>query len=242
MICMICDDQQKDLEAIEKIVSRYANEHPDILMDIRCFSNAFEMMEYIEKNGVPEISILDIYMPGVLGTDIAKQIRNMGREETEIIFLTSSSDFAVEAFSIHASDYITKPYTEERITEILDRVTDRQKNKIYIPIRCGNEIHRINIYSLMYVEVRNHNTEFHLVGGTILVSRMTLKEVRQFIKDIEGFVPVGVSYVVNMRFVHSVSETTLLMTDGERVPVPRRLRASVKTLYFDFYTKEAMRR
>lgn len=49
MICIICDDQQQDLEAIEKIVSKYANEHPDILMDIRCFSNAFEMMEFIEK-------------------------------------------------------------------------------------------------------------------------------------------------------------------------------------------------
>lgn len=81
MICIICDDQQQDLEAIEKIVSKYANEHPDILMDIRCFSNAFEMMEFIEKNGIPEIAILDIYMPGTLGTDIAKQIRSIGQEK-----------------------------------------------------------------------------------------------------------------------------------------------------------------
>lgn len=239
MICMICDDQQKDLEAIEKIVSKYANEHPDVLMDIRCFSNSFEMMDFIEKNGVPEIAILDIFMPGILGTDVAKQIRSMGREETDIIFLTTSSDFAVEAFSMHASDYITKPYTEKRITEILERVTAKRKNKIYMPVRCGNELRRIDIYSMMYVEVRNHNTEFHLDNGTSLESRMTLKEVRELIKEIDGFIAVGVSYIVNLRFVQSVSEGTLIMTNGDKVPIPRRLRASVKALYFDFYTKEA---
>lgn len=239
MICMICDDQQKDLEAIEKIVSKYANEHPDVLMDIRCFSNAFEMMEFIEKNGIPEIAILDIYMPGTLGTDIAKQIRSIGQEKTDIIFLTSSSDFAVEAFSIHASDYITKPYSEKRIVEILDRVMAKRKNKTYIPIRYGNEIRRIDVYSLMYAEVRNHNTEFHLDNEISFRSRMTLKELRELIKDIDGFVAVGASYLVNLRFAKSIDKGTLVMVNGDKVPIPRRLISTVKTLYFDFYTKEA---
>lgn len=115
----------------------------------------------------------------------------------------------------------------------------KRKNKTYIPIRYGNEIRRIDVYSLMYAEVRNHNTEFHLDNGTSLESRMTLKEVRELIKEIDGFVAVGASYLVNLRFAKSIDKGTLVMVNGDKVPIPRRLISTVKTLYFDFYTKEA---
>ena len=52
-------------------------------------------------------------------------------------------------------------------------------------------------------------------------------------------IPCGASYVVNLARVRCFSGTDLVMDGGERIPVPRRLRAQIKQAYLDFYLEEA---
>ena len=85
------------------------------------YSSAFEMLDAFDKTGCPDIALLDICMPGMLGTELARDILRCS-ENTDIIFLTTSSDYAVDAFSLHAADYIQKPYTREKFGAALDRV------------------------------------------------------------------------------------------------------------------------
>lgn len=89
------------------------------------FPPPFDMLEEMERGGAPDLAILDICMPGVLGTEIAREIRRRSRDVTDIVFLTASPDFAVEAFALHANDYLTKPFTRQRLTETLDRVIEK---------------------------------------------------------------------------------------------------------------------
>lgn len=241
MLCMICDDQKNELETMKKIVSDYAGEHPDLFLAIQCFSNPFDMLDEMDRGGVPDIALLDICMPGVLGTEVAREIQSKSEDATDIVFLTTSSDFAVEAFSLHVNDYLTKPYTEKRLIDTLDRVIEKRRRRLYVPVQCGNEIHRIDLYSVAYAEARNHSLEIHLKSGNCLRTRMTLTELKELFQGVSGFVTVGASYIVNLRCVQRVLPTALEMTDGEAIPVPRRLRSEVKQQYFDFYTKEATR-
>lgn len=111
----ICDDQENELESIRQIVFEYARAHSELSLTVNCFLNPLDMLDFISKNGVPDIALLDICMPGILGTEIAKEIKNKGGDNTDIIFLTTSSDFAVEAFALHVNDYLTKPFTKERL-------------------------------------------------------------------------------------------------------------------------------
>lgn len=241
MLCMICDDQKNELETIQKIVLDYAEEHPDLFLTIQCFSKPFDMLDEIDQSGAPDIALLDICMPGVLGTEIAREIKSKSEDATDIIFLTTSPDFAVEAFSLHVNDYLTKPYTKERLMDALDRVIKKRQKRLYIPVPCGNEIRRIDLYSVVYAEARNHSLEIHLKSGSCLRTRMTLTELKELFQGVSGFVEVGASYIVNLRCVQRVLPVTLEMVDGETISVPRRLRSEVKQQYFDFYTKEATR-
>ena len=242
MNVMICDDQAEELENMKQIVSEYAATHSELSIDTKCFSNPFDMLDEIEKSGAPDIALLDICMPSVLGTEIAREIQSKSEESTDIIFLTTSADFAVEAFSLHVSDYLTKPYTKERLTDALDRVIEKRRSCLYVPISCGKEIHRIALDQVLYAEVKNHSVEIHLIRGSCLKTRTTLTELKGLFRDIDGFVPVGASYIVNLRCVQSLLETTLEMANGDIIPVPRRLRGEVKRAYFAFYTREAMRK
>lgn len=242
MICMICDDQINEPERMEQIVSAYAKENPELSLSVQCFSSPFDMLEEINRRGAPDVALLDICMPGVLGTEIAREIQSKSEDGTDIIFLTTSSDFAVEAFALHVKDYLTKPYTKERLLNTLNRVIEKRRNRLYAAIPCGNEIHRIDLYTVLYAEAKNHDIEIHLESGKCLKTRMTLTELKGQLQGIGGFAAVGASYIVNLRCVQSLLPTTLIMTTGEAIPVPRRLRSELRKQYFDFYTKEATRR
>lgn len=239
MLCMICDDERSELEAILNIVSDYAGEHPGLCLAAQCFSNPSDMLDEMDRNGAPDIALLDICMPGVLGTEVAREIRSKSQDATGIIFLTASPDFAVEAFALQVSDYLTKPYTKERLFDALDRVVEKRRRRLYIPVSCGNEIHKIDLYSVAYAETRNHNIEAHLKSGNQLRTRMTMIEFKELFQGADGFAMVGASYIVNLRCVQRVLPAALEMADGEMIPVPRRLRGEVKQQYFDFYTREA---
>ena len=103
----------------------------------------------------------------------------------------------------------------------------------------GREIHRIDLYQVIYVESKNHNVEIFLKSGKNIKTRTTLAEIKALCQDVNGFISVGVSYIVNLRCVQSILQTELILINGQRIPIPRRLRNDVKEQYFSFYIEEA---
>lgn len=178
MNLMICDDQKSELENMGQIVSEYALTHSELSLTVKCFLNPFDMLDEMGKSGVPDIVLLDICMPGILGTEVAREILSKREGDTDIIFLTTSPDFAVEAFALHAGDYLTKPYTKQRLTDALDRLIEKRRNRLYIPVSCGKEIHRIDLFNVLYAEAKNHSVEIHLKSRKCLKTHTTLKEFK----------------------------------------------------------------
>ena len=241
MIIAICDDQKNELENIRQIVSEYAVTHPEQYITISCFSDPLDMLNDISKNGAPDIALLDICMPGVLGTEIAKELRCKSEENTDIIFLTTSTDLAVEAFALHVNDYLTKPFTKERLTDTLDRVVEKRNERLFVTVTSGREIHRIDLYQVMYLESKNHNVDIYLKSGKNIKTHTPLADMKSLFSDLKGFISVGASYFVNLRCVQSILQTELIMTNGQSIPIPRRLRNDLREQYFDFYREEAMK-
>ena len=239
MIISICDDQINELENIKQIVLEYAKTHLELHISVNCFLNPLDMLEDVRQNGVPDIALLDICMPGILGTEIAKELQNRSDESTDIIFLTTSSDFAVEAFALHVNDYLTKPFTKERLTDTLDRIIQKRNIRLFVPVMSGREIHRIDLYQVIYVESKNHNVEIFLRSGKNIKTRTPLADIKTLCHKIKGFISVGASYIVNLRCVQSILQTELILINGQRIPIPRRLRNDVKEQYFSFYIEEA---
>ena len=106
----ICDDDTLHMQN----TLRCARETPEAAdCDIRTFSAPWNLM-YAVTGGVyrPHIALLDICMPGLLGTDIAAEMRKQ-KSRAEIVFLSTSEEFAVEAFAVRAAHYLVKPFTQK---------------------------------------------------------------------------------------------------------------------------------
>ena len=93
----LCDDEKEYLQTSKKLLEEYAAQNDEAL-DLHCFSNISHLMDSIEGGTEYDAYILDIYMPGITGISLAAHLRSININ-SPIVFLTSSSEHAVEAFA-----------------------------------------------------------------------------------------------------------------------------------------------
>ncbi|MFR0798537.1 MAG: LytR/AlgR family response regulator transcription factor [Oscillospiraceae bacterium] len=155
----ICDDDTGDRERIAEDLRVYAAAHQEHSIEMTVYSSAFAMLDAFEKAGCPDIALLDICMPGMLGTELARDILRCS-ENTDILFLTTSSDYAVDAFALHAADYIQKPYTQEKLSASLDRVIALRQERTWLLLPCEGELHRIALEDVLYIEADGKRRSF----------------------------------------------------------------------------------
>jgi len=95
-------------------------------------SGGEEAIRIFKKPNEIELVILDVKMPGLSGTDILKQIKEID-PEIKVIMLTgySSKDTAVEALRGRADDYIEKPVDEEAVRRMIARLLDEKTGNVY---------------------------------------------------------------------------------------------------------------
>ena len=72
----------------------------------------------------PNVVLMDIRMPGMDGMEAARQLGNLANAPS-IVFTTAYDEYALQAFDVHAMDYLVKPVRRERLAEALDRVASR---------------------------------------------------------------------------------------------------------------------
>lgn len=120
----VCDDRREQLELVHIAVERYFQTKTSRAVEISDFNDPAVFLASLEKNGSCDIAILDICMPGIAGTEVGRMIRRR-YDNTEIIFVTTSDEFAVDAFALNAAHYIIKPFTQEQFNPAMDRAMAR---------------------------------------------------------------------------------------------------------------------
>lgn len=112
------DDEYHVLERFERMIGTIQNVELCGL-----FETGEQLLAYIKEQPLDAV-FLDIEMPELNGLELASQILEVD-EEINIIFVTAFNQYAVEAFEVHAIDYILKPLTEERLHKILRRLSKK---------------------------------------------------------------------------------------------------------------------
>lgn len=94
-----------------------------------------------------------------------------------IVFVTTSPDFMMQAFSVHAFHYITKPYKAEQIYKVLDDASSYvSDNSKYIEVMCDRRNTLISLKEIVSVESDAHYINIGVVSGLRYRTRMTITE------------------------------------------------------------------
>ena len=115
MKILLVDDEKLQLKRLEESVKKALPTD-----EVFSFVNPFEASRHAEKNQI-EIAFLDIEMPGLDGIMLAKKLKSIN-PKINIIFVTAYDNYALEAYKIHASGYVSKPVNEEKIKEEIEEL------------------------------------------------------------------------------------------------------------------------
>ena len=99
----ICDDDRNELLQIQTLLDLYAQER-QMEFIVKEYHSSFELAS-AAANETFQIYLLDILMPVLNGIDLAREIRLMDKA-ADILFLTSSPEFAVESYMVKALSLI----------------------------------------------------------------------------------------------------------------------------------------
>ena len=109
MKAIIVDDEELARQGLEMRLSAFDN-----VEIVKCCANAKEALQAIAELE-PDLVFLDIQMPGKTVVEIIREIQS--DILPMIIFVTAYDSFAVDAFEMHAIDYLLKPVENERLAE-----------------------------------------------------------------------------------------------------------------------------
>jgi two-component system LytT family response regulator len=146
-----------------------------------------------------DVIFLDIQMPFESGLVLAREISRL-RAPPLIVFATAYSEHAVDAFEVHALDYLLKPLNDARLAQTVERIgamLGQRQREAYgaavrdyveagvgqavtrlerINVRSVGRIEQIRVDDILRIESAGNYVELHLEGRTVL-HRITLNRL-----------------------------------------------------------------
>lgn len=231
----ICDDSKQERQILAALFKRYQELHATPLQ-IHIFQNGFSLLDAIDQGKRFDITILDILMPGENGIEIARNIRASGTD-TEIIFLTSSPEYAIDSYEVKAQNYLLKPVTEEKFFASIDSILaelDKKDTASFIIYTTEKQYSRIRVSSLVYGEVTHRTITLHLADQTMISAVMTFTEFQDILKAYPDFIYPHRSYAVNMNYIQYVTKSDIILTDGQKIPLSRNNYTKISEQFLNF--------
>lgn len=200
-----------------------------------------------------DLVFLDIQMPGQSGLALARELSRL-REPPLIVFVTAYSEHAIEAFEVHALDYLLKPLDDGRLAQAVERAgsmlrqrqreaygvalrgyvdADRARQLDTISVRSVGRIEQVKVSDILRIEAAGNYVELRLAGRTVL-HRTTLGRLESLLAPGE-FVRVHRGTLVRREQVAGMETRGdgtywLSLRNGELVAVSERYAGTLKAI------------
>lgn len=205
---VIIDDEQPARDLILHFLSNFPQF--DVVAEA---SDGFKGIQVIQEYK-PEVVFLDIQMPKLTGFEMLELIDN----KPHIVFSTAYDHFAIKAFEMNAVDYLLKPYSKERFSEAIQKVTAKIESNVdstdvnkslvkaleenpeqihRVAIRTAQKIQVVGVNDITYFEASDDYVMIHTEEGRYLKEK-TMKYFEAHL-DPKQFVRIHRSYLLNIR-------------------------------------------
>jgi two-component system LytT family response regulator len=193
----------------------------------------------------PDLVLLDVQMPGLDGFDVLRAIP-AGRMPA-IVFVTAFDHYAIQAFEVHAVDYLLKPFTSERLHAAIacarERIASRSgaaaagalaealgrgpRYLTRVAVRTSSRTTIVDLGDVDWIAADDNYVRLHAAGRAHLV-RGTLKALEPQL-DPERFVRIHRSAIVQIDRIVEIRPAThgdcdLVLRDGTHLTLTRTCR------------------
>jgi len=244
--CLLVDDEPLARDRLRALLDE-ADTDVEILAEAEGGKEAVSLIHEHE----PDVVFLDVQMPVLDGFDVVDLLPDRGRDRPHIVFVTAYDEYAIQAFEVHALDYVTKPVRLDRLNETLDRVVEaptdeesagrepldalreaRQDQTLKrLTVHVGSRLRVVALDAVRWIEADEGFVFAHTRDGRYRTD-FILDELEERLPATD-FVRTHRSVIVNLdaayEFVPEPAGTaTLRLKDGTEVKVARRRTEEVK--------------
>ncbi len=219
------------------VIREYLSTHGDIVIVAEC-ANGFEAVRVLTEQK-PDLVFLDIQMPKLNGFEVLE----VAEYDGAVIFVTAYDQYAIQAFDVHAVDYLLKPFSRERFENALNAVRRRRPPETVkiadihaalrppgqrpdrLLVRDGTQVHVIPVQRIDYVEAQDDYVCIH-ADGTKHLKLERLARLEEWF-DTSRFVRIHRSYILNIDRLarielYAKDSRMAILKDGTKLPVSRR--------------------
>ncbi|HHV28773.1 LytR/AlgR family response regulator transcription factor [Acetivibrio mesophilus] len=235
LLLALCDDNMNDLSNMVHLLEQYKlSKH--LNFEYTVFLNGFELVSALDKGKRFNIYCLDIMMPGFTGIDLANEIRRFDKV-APILFFTSSSEFALESYSVKATDYVLKPISQEKLFLTFDGLLEQiesKSNEDAIIVKSNDGLQKILISNIVYAEVIGRNVLYHLISGRVIECTESFSTVCNNLLKYGRFLKTHRSYIVNMQYIDAIGNHQLTLQTLTSIPIAQGKAKEIKQQYLNY--------
>lgn len=230
---VICDDEATSLAFNQKMTEKILEE-ARIDYTIDTFSDMDSMINAAKENEAQkqpyDLLLSDVLTPGITGIDAAKKLRALGGK-MDIVFISSTTDFALEGYNVKAIRYLTKPVEQNKLKECLLEAYEKAVMNAKILVPSGDKTYRVAVKDIFYVESDVRDVIIHLKSQTLSM-RTRFMDVQELLPS-TLFAKCHRSYMVNMSKISDIRRYTITMKNGDEVPVSQQLYKETKDRFLN---------
>lgn len=234
---VLCDDDSAALEALRASADDYINTR-GFYGSTACFSSPEEVLRFSEKGGESDVTVylLDVIMPKLNGIDLGRKIRERDKSAA-VIYISSSREYSLDAFSVRAFSYLIKPFSREKLFSELDECLSRIESVPQkLSIKTADGILSLPRSEIIAVEYLNHRLIYHLANGERIEGayrKQPFDVQAEEILQTGAFLKVSASYLINYQNIRAVKVDEFMMRDGSQYKITRKY-ADARKKYIDY--------
>ena len=223
----ICDGNTAYVKKLKDFLYRYSNSNKMEFI-VEEFSSGEELLKCKNKYC---LIFIEYSLLGINGLETAKQLRAYGCE-SDIIFLSHTTDFIFESFKVSPYRFLTKPLNAQILFETLnDFFVSYSEN---YPLWITNYVttYCINTADIFYLEADNKHCFIHLKNEVIPCNK-TMARVFSTLPQ-KYFKKINRAFIVNLNCITGYDNEYVFLKNGEKIHITRKYYKEFKQKYFEF--------
>lgn len=224
----VCDDNANFITQTLKYAVSNAIKATNINPEVKFFTNGMTLFEKFQNGEYFDIVILDIDMPKINGKELAAKLREIDMSFF-LVFITSYSDELANTVPYKINAFITKDGDFNKYSSELTRVFNeyqriKPEREIIEINKDGEMIHiTIPLNSIYWFKFSEKIIIMKTFTENYILAEKTFTKITEKYSN-KGFFEVHRNILVNLRKIHSVGEDSVVLDDGEQLPLSRRKR------------------
>ena len=235
----ICDDDREFLEKLKEMLKNY---FINAAVKIWAFPSVKDLMNAAEEEGGFDVYILDVIMPRINGVELGMELRRRG-DRGEIIFLTTTPEYAVMSYEAKAFFYLLKPVDKNKLVAVLNQAIGnvQERNKKGLAVKTRDGVKFLPFDEIMYAELRERAVAYNLVGGGRITGqylRVPFREAVSKLLEDSRFTLCGASFCINLSYVKALENNRIVFKNNSELALSKKAVGSIKTKWLDFWLEE----